>query len=164
MIVPAFTSYGDTGTRIEARRYSGGRLFAFVSTRSAPGASAPDALLDVLCACVRSAGMTIPAGAAATTSRPARPRAAWSTGPRSKAATPIGALIAARKARRCCASSGSSVLGRAATSLGGESGVDGDGRGSRAAGCAAESWRSEEHTSELQSLAYLVCRLLLEKK
>src|SRR2546425_5224004 len=28
-------------------------------------------------------------------------------------------------------------------------------------GCAA---RSEEHTSELQSLAYLVCRLLLEKK
>src|SRR5687767_15752350 len=28
-------------------------------------------------------------------------------------------------------------------------------------GCAT---RSEEHTSELQSLAYLVCRLLLEKK
>src|SRR5229473_365554 len=28
-------------------------------------------------------------------------------------------------------------------------------------GCVA---RSEEHTSELQSLAYLVCRLLLEKK
>src|SRR2546425_4515238 len=27
-----------------------------------------------------------------------------------------------------------------------------------------ESVRSEEHTSELQSLAYLVCRLLLEKK
>src|SRR5205823_3783797 len=27
-----------------------------------------------------------------------------------------------------------------------------------------ESIRSEEHTSELQSLAYLVCRLLLEKK
>src|SRR5256714_2546432 len=26
------------------------------------------------------------------------------------------------------------------------------------------SARSEEHTSELQSLAYLVCRLLLEKK
>src|SRR2546425_9368747 len=47
-----------------------------------------------------------------------------------------------------------------------------------AAGCAGAfvfSWtdewyrhgngvRSEEHTSELQSLAYLVCRLLLEKK
>src|SRR5687767_4931761 len=28
----------------------------------------------------------------------------------------------------------------------------------------AEAVRSEEHTSELQSLAYLVCRLLLEKK
>src|SRR3989441_5659947 len=27
-----------------------------------------------------------------------------------------------------------------------------------------EAGRSEEHTSELQSLAYLVCRLLLEKK
>src|SRR2546425_5785112 len=32
--------------------------------------------------------------------------------------------------------------------------------------CASTSadGRSEEHTSELQSLAYLVCRLLLEKK
>src|SRR5205823_7639877 len=29
---------------------------------------------------------------------------------------------------------------------------------------AGVSTRSEEHTSELQSLAYLVCRLLLEKK
>src|SRR5687767_15559071 len=29
---------------------------------------------------------------------------------------------------------------------------------------AASRGRSEEHTSELQSLAYLVCRLLLEKK
>src|SRR2546425_8707760 len=28
----------------------------------------------------------------------------------------------------------------------------------------AFNFRSEEHTSELQSLAYLVCRLLLEKK
>src|SRR2546425_13033331 len=34
------------------------------------------------------------------------------------------------------------------------------GRGER----AARGERSEEHTSELQSLAYLVCRLLLEKK
>src|SRR2546425_9386179 len=33
-------------------------------------------------------------------------------------------------------------------------------------GTATMDWmeRSEEHTSELQSLAYLVCRLLLEKK
>src|SRR2546425_6206557 len=29
---------------------------------------------------------------------------------------------------------------------------------------AGLAMRSEEHTSELQSLAYLVCRLLLEKK
>src|SRR2546425_2412723 len=34
-------------------------------------------------------------------------------------------------------------------------------RGYDSAGVAV---RSEEHTSELQSLAYLVCRLLLEKK
>src|SRR5205823_13082108 len=42
-------------------------------------------------------------------------------------------------------------------------------RPSRTAGTCgrrAPRWcpRSEEHTSELQSLAYLVCRLLLEKK
>src|SRR2546425_8959376 len=42
-------------------------------------------------------------------------------------------------------------------------------RVTREIGCAAEQverdfGRSEEHTSELQSLAYLVCRLLLEKK
>src|SRR3712207_7677962 len=30
--------------------------------------------------------------------------------------------------------------------------------------CAAAHVRSEEHTSELQSRQYLVCRLLLEKK
>src|SRR2546423_10378319 len=30
--------------------------------------------------------------------------------------------------------------------------------------CEGAVERSEEHTSELQSLAYLVCRLLLEKK
>src|SRR2546425_9610759 len=41
-------------------------------------------------------------------------------------------------------------------------------RPQRAAAPAGElprrTGRSEEHTSELQSLAYLVCRLLLEKK
>src|SRR5687767_15676924 len=36
-------------------------------------------------------------------------------------------------------------------------------RGSQDNGFTALN-RSEEHTSELQSLAYLVCRLLLEKK
>src|SRR5687767_15203387 len=34
----------------------------------------------------------------------------------------------------------------------------------RNAGERIAMMRSEEHTSELQSLAYLVCRLLLEKK
>src|SRR2546425_9404329 len=41
--------------------------------------------------------------------------------------------------------------------------VGGDLLRGRAAGDALRG-RSEEHTSELQSLAYLVCRLLLEKK
>src|SRR2546425_12497976 len=45
-------------------------------------------------------------------------------------------------------------------------GVEGDlapvGRPRRC--CVQRQGRSEEHTSELQSLAYLVCRLLLEKK
>src|SRR2546423_11587086 len=36
--------------------------------------------------------------------------------------------------------------------------------GCRAFGSSPAGQRSEEHTSELQSLAYLVCRLLLEKK
>src|SRR2546425_7406916 len=35
---------------------------------------------------------------------------------------------------------------------------------SAAPACRGSQHRSEEHTSELQSLAYLVCRLLLEKK
>src|SRR5262249_61553764 len=34
----------------------------------------------------------------------------------------------------------------------------------RGPGCWSASRRSEEHTSELQSLTNLVCRLLLEKK
>src|SRR2546425_4668696 len=40
-----------------------------------------------------------------------------------------------------------------------------DGGRARPAPAASAAFpRSEEHTSELQSLAYLVCRLLLEKK
>src|SRR5205823_12992766 len=44
--------------------------------------------------------------------------------------------------------------------------VDTFGTGTKAAafGGTTTEGRSEEHTSELQSLAYLVCRLLLEKK
>src|SRR6202789_4705228 len=34
----------------------------------------------------------------------------------------------------------------------------------RSSSCARAQERSEEHTSELQSLQHLVCRLLLEKK
>src|SRR2546425_4081247 len=41
---------------------------------------------------------------------------------------------------------------------------DVDGRVTRSPPRRALVRRSEEHTSELQSLAYLVCRLLLEKK
>src|SRR3712207_7711708 len=37
-------------------------------------------------------------------------------------------------------------------------------RGLRGSRCRSERGRSEEHTSELQSRQYLVCRLLLEKK
>src|SRR5205823_14364025 len=40
----------------------------------------------------------------------------------------------------------------------------GHARASRHRERAAQDRRSEEHTSELQSLAYLVCRLLLETK
>src|SRR2546425_2064256 len=38
------------------------------------------------------------------------------------------------------------------------------GSGSDLKSIQRKDFRSEEHTSELQSLAYLVCRLLLEKK
>src|SRR5256885_2632803 len=36
--------------------------------------------------------------------------------------------------------------------------------GNRGSRCSPAHWRSEEHTSELQSPCNLVCRLLLEKK
>src|SRR3712207_7355898 len=42
--------------------------------------------------------------------------------------------------------------------------ADGNGRAAAAAAAAQRQPRSEEHTSELQSRQYLVCRLLLEKK
>src|SRR5205823_11798507 len=45
-----------------------------------------------------------------------------------------------------------------------ECGIEGPQSVNEAYICAALRIRSEEHTSELQSLAYLVCRLLLEKK
>src|SRR2546423_7831094 len=56
--------------------------------------------------------------------------------------------LSPRRARR----STTSLRGRPRTST------------ARSSATASAVERSEEHTSELQSLAYLVCRLLLEKK
>src|SRR3712207_6903779 len=42
--------------------------------------------------------------------------------------------------------------------------ADAPARGGRPGGGGEDPQRSEEHTSELQSRQYLVCRLLLEKK
>src|SRR5262249_58709573 len=53
------------------------------------------------------------------------------------------------------------VIGAGARARHGQRSDRGRARGSQA---AAEDHRSEEHTSELQSLTNLVCRLLLEKK
>src|SRR3712207_7154702 len=52
---------------------------------------------------------------------------------------------------------------RAPTACGGPRPLGGGSRGPRRAPRRAPG-RSEEHTSELQSRQYLVCRLLLEKK
>src|SRR3712207_8226396 len=64
----------------------------------------------------------------------------------------------------CGALPGGAERGAAALAAGGRAGVGGAflrGSGDVCVGCAG---RSEEHTSELQSRQYLVCRLLLEKK
>src|SRR3712207_7003779 len=53
---------------------------------------------------------------------------------------------------------------RAARGGGGRALPSAAGRAGRAGAAAAGGRRSEEHTSELQSRQYLVCRLLLEKK
>src|SRR2546425_6063041 len=47
---------------------------------------------------------------------------------------------------------------------GGDASADSAAAHPRAEALRRRAARSEEHTSELQSLAYLVCRLLLEKK
>src|SRR3712207_7918868 len=67
----------------------------------------------------------------------------------------------ATRRTRLCLSSFSSVpysreIGSSATSVGSRNTVTG--------GVPRVGSRSEEHTSELQSRQYLVCRLLLEKK
>src|SRR2546428_4889595 len=55
---------------------------------------------------------------------------------------------------------------RGAQQTGNEAGSAGEDRRSNSTllRSASEKWRSEEHTSELQSRSDLVCRLLLEKK
>src|SRR2546422_7295897 len=62
--------------------------------------------------------------------------------------------ISGRSARRCCRLATRTPSARRAGSP-----ATGRGHASR-----RRSWRSEEHTSELQSRLHLVCRLLLEKK
>src|SRR5687767_15596824 len=74
-------------------------------------------------------------------------------------------------------SAGSCTCGSIQILLPGEPRKENAGRSGTAVSAPGSTWkvtsagsrttaglRSEEHTSELQSLAYLVCRLLLEKK
>src|SRR5687767_15454011 len=59
------------------------------------------------------------------------------------------------------------LSGNGAVLAAASNGEDGGSRGiggNQSDNSIRDSGRSEEHTSELQSLAYLVCRLLLEKK
>src|SRR5687767_15713967 len=83
---------------------------------------------------------------------------------------PYTTLFRSVSGRRCCGSRASRLAGAAAVeSWVAVRGVEhGAARSADAAcrrlGLRAATSRSEEHTSELQSLAYLVCRLLLEKK
>src|SRR5260370_9926482 len=55
------------------------------------------------------------------------------------------------------------ILGICGTFMGGLAALARE-AGHRVTGCDAGVYRSEEHTSELQSHLNLVCRLLLEKK
>src|SRR5229473_6309008 len=72
--------------------------------------------------------------------------------------TPLGSPCAATAA----AQPPSSFITRSRRSRYTEAGSSGGGCG--VGWAKGADTRSEEHTSELQSLAYLVCRLLLEKK
>src|SRR5687767_15712796 len=63
--------------------------------------------------------------------------------------------------------SSAATAGAASVEAVGAAGASAGGLGSTGGGSSSPNRldrRSEEHTSELQSLAYLVCRLLLEKK
>src|SRR5437899_6156350 len=63
----------------------------------------------------------------------------------------------------CDEGAGRGAVAAVAETAGGRN-ARGCGRTSRRSGRRARHPRSEEHTSELQSLRHLVCRLLLEKK
>src|SRR5258707_9740618 len=66
-------------------------------------------------------------------------------------------------ARPCTAGQGIALAG--ATGLAGAAPLaEGPRLADRPSACLGHRTRSEEHTSELQSRQYLVCRLLLEKK
>src|SRR2546425_9344684 len=67
-------------------------------------------------------------------------------------------LMARFIAQRLAEAFGTPVVVENKPGAGGAVGIEGGVRS------APDGYRSEEHTSELQSLAYLVCRLLLEKK
>src|SRR5687767_15332287 len=78
-------------------------------------------------------------------------RSSSSIGRNSSPALSVRASGGSSAACTCCGSGGSGIAATTATPV------------------STPDWRSggnrsEEHTSELQSLAYLVCRLLLEKK
>src|SRR5205823_11195454 len=81
------------------------------------------------------------------------PRSVCCLGGRSRAPPTSSARRLRRRARSCL--SVKYLMRAAASSIA-------RGRPSSRAQISITSGRSEEHTSELQSLAYLVCRLLLE--
>src|SRR2546425_10524384 len=84
--------------------------------------------------------------------------------PESTGVTSAGARGGARSERGTCAANSRSARRNRRSNCCATLGPATAASGARRAGGAASGLRSEEHTSELQSLAYLVCRLLLEKK
>src|SRR3712207_7291558 len=77
---------------------------------------------------------------------------------------PAALPISPAAAPRALARRGARAIGRRRGARAAGTRRAGPGRGCRRARGAREHPRSEEHTSELQSRQYLVCRLLLEKK
>src|SRR2546425_7914019 len=84
----------------------------------------------------------------------------------SASSTPWSSVYADRRAARAARTAGSPAVGSSDASssiVSGRDAANSAASSSFARDCTRDH-RSEEHTSELQSLAYLVCRLLLEKK